>query len=196
MVLSAPERVGQQQPRSSRFAPYRQSNPGPPANNSAARGSGNPWQPPQRLHAVQRSGQASRDPQCDSNPPPSRPSQAGWGGGSCNTNNSSRRVTSAPVRQPNDLTRHLLPGQRPPRQNAFSRDQSREHHNQEARRAVAVNTWQSFMRDRILTLGYFVAGNVWLRSNTFQAGRFSQQETEEHEDYARWCRDTILGFER
>jgi hypothetical protein len=52
------------------------------------------------------------------------------------------------------------------------------------------------MRDRILALGYFVAGDVWLRSNTFQAGRFSQQETEEQEDYARWCWDTILGFER
>jgi hypothetical protein len=57
---------------------------------------------------------------------------------------------------------------------------------------VATNTWQAFLCDRIVTLGYY----VWLRSNTFCAGRFTPQEIEEQEDYARWCRDTVLGFER
>ncbi len=83
------------------------------------------------------------------------------------------------------------------RSGGFNNEQAaRDHQNAEARRMVAANTWQSFMRDRIVTLGYFVAGDVWIRSNTVRAGRFTQQERVEQEDYARWCRDTILGFER
>jgi hypothetical protein len=61
---------------------------------------------------------------------------------------------------------------------------------------VATNTWQAFLRERIVSLGYYVAGEVWVRSNTFRAGQFTQQEMEEQGDYARWCRDTILGYER
>jgi hypothetical protein len=68
--------------------------------------------------------------------------------------------------------------------------------NLEARRAVATNTWQAFLRERIVSLGYYAAGDVWLRSNTFRAGHFTQHEIEEQAEYARWCRDTILGFER
>lgn len=177
-------------------------NPTSHANVSAGAsgGSGNPWQPPQRQPASQRAGPVGQRPNCNDFQPSVRPINTGWGG-SCSNNNSSRRVTSAPLQQPpvgpNVPSRRVFfPDPRPPRPNAFARDQAREQQNLEARRAVAVNTWQAFMRDRILTLGYFVAGDVWLRSNTFQAGRFSQQETEEQEDYARWCWDTILGFER
>ncbi len=35
-----------------------------------------------------------------------------------------------------------------------------------------------------------------MRTNTFAAGNFSEHEVQEQSEYARWCRDTILGFER
>jgi hypothetical protein len=86
--------------------------------------------------------------------------------------------------------------QAPARRSSFCPEQAREQQNVEARRTVAVNTWQAFLRERIVSLGYFAAGDVWLRSNTFRAGHFSQEDNDEQVEYARWCRDTILGFER
>jgi hypothetical protein len=66
----------------------------------------------------------------------------------------------------------------------------------EGRRSVARNTWQAYLRERIVTLGYFAAGQVWMQTNTFSAGNFSEGEIQEQGEYARWCQDTILGFER
>ncbi len=204
-VWSAPERVGPQQNRPSRFTPYSRPNGGPAANTSrqAPRSSGNPWQSTQRPHAPQRAstlGPRGRAPAGNDSQSAGRPS-GGWGGGACSNDSNSRRVTSAPLQQPPagmgaPARRSCNPESRLPRPNAFARDltQAREQQNVEARRVVAANTWQAFMRNRIVTLGYYLAGDVWLRSNTFRAGHFSRQEAEEHEEYARWCRDTILGL--
>lgn len=66
----------------------------------------------------------------------------------------------------------------------------------DGRQAVAANTWRQFLRERILTLGYRTAGTVWARSRLFQEGRFNESAIAEQQQYAGWCRDTILGFER
>ncbi len=116
-----------------------------------------------------------------------------------------RVVTSAPeVHLPaavghlgsvNGPTRRFFSPQPAP-QRRLTPEEIRERHNQEARRTVAVNTWQPYLRERVLTLGYRVAGEIWVRTNTFNAGRFTVEEVEEHGQYARWIRDTLLGFER
>jgi hypothetical protein len=148
-VASAPERAGPHQNRPSRFAPYppMPTNPTSHANVSAGAsgGSGNPWQPPQRQPASQRAGPVGQRPNCNDFQPSVRPINTGLGG-SCSNNNSSRRVTSAPLQQPpvgpNVPSRRVFfPDPRPPRPNAFARDQAREQQNLEACRAVAVNTW-------------------------------------------------------
>ncbi len=188
---TAPERANR--PPVARFAPYNRTGQSgqPPRAVGQGQPSGpsNPWQP--RHNSGNRNAEGSGLQQ---QPAPAAPrASSRWG-------NNSRTITSAPTnRLPNPApasTRFFNREQPPPRRSNFCTEQAREQQNQEARRTVAVNTWQAFLRERIVSLGYFAAGDVWLRSNTFHAGHFSQEDNDEQVEYARWCRDTILGFER
>jgi hypothetical protein len=109
--------------------------------------------------------------------------------------NDRRFVTSAPeVHLPNVQRRFFSPQPAAPRRP--TPEEIRERQNIETRRTVAHNTWQQYLRDRVITLGYRAAGEAWPRSTTFAAGQFTRDEVEEQSQYARWCRDTIIGFER
>ncbi len=178
----------------------------PPSNNNARGPSQNPWalpsaaarlEPPpanQRCDRGTRWGtssgaerQISTAPHHHPQPGPSRASTSAAG-------------VPGPSNQPGPSSSHAFfgPSVRGPqrRHSGPPSEVERLQQNAEARRAVATNNWRTYLRERIVTLGYRTAGEVWMRSQMFAAGNFSENDAEVQGEYARWCRDTLIGFER
>ncbi len=225
VITAAPDRVGrvgQGQPHALRSAPYTILNNNRPRTNNSRQDQGDscrddPWQLP-RIPRLSGPVATPGRQVATSNPPPQLPQQpqgsSRWGERSQVVSNcrplprgpprapqiavgadDRRFVTSAPeVHLPNSSRRFFSPQPAAPRRP--TPEEIRERQNIETRRAVAHNTWQQYLRDRVISLGYRTAGEAWPRSTTFAAGQFTGEEVEEQGQYARWCRDTLLGFER
>jgi hypothetical protein len=56
--------------------------------------------------------------------------------------------------------------------------------------------WQPFLRDLVISLGYRRATSIWPRLARSRLGNYSEDVRREQEAYMRWCRETIIGFER
>ncbi len=220
--FAAPDRVtrgGPGQHRAPRPAPYALANnnrPGPIESRQGHGGAGrdDPWQLP-RIPRLSGAQVVHGRPVTVSNPTP-QPTQgtSRWSDGIQAVGNGRpaqrgpprapqvaavederRFITSTPeVHLPVASRRFFSPQPAIPRR--LTPEEMRERQNIETQRAVAHNSWQQYLRDRVISLGYRTAGEAWPRSTTFMAGQFTAEEIEEQSQYARWCRDTLLGFER
>ncbi len=56
-------------------------------------------------------------------------------------------------------------------------------------------TWQPFLRDLVMTLGYREAVSAWPRLARHTVHNFTEEERERQGAYMEQCRNTLIGFE-
>ncbi len=57
-------------------------------------------------------------------------------------------------------------------------------------------TWQPFLRDLVMTLGYREAVSAWPRLARHAAHNYTDEERVRQGTYMEWCRNTLIGLER